>query len=167
MWNFLSFIWWFASRNIPHVHLHEKRDNKDRWHGAEIQVVIEGNWTTYRVNVIGILGLHPGIAASALSICSVITIGWNLSSFVLTGALLLMQSKILHYMRQMAVITPYAQFLFKFISEASEYVVLLLFLFCASFSCRNFGSFNQTIELLLSIDDLILFWLFSHFPGTD
>ncbi|CAB4281772.1 unnamed protein product [Prunus armeniaca] len=64
-------------RNIPHVHLHEKRDNKDRWHGAEIQVVIEGNWTTYR-------------------------------------------SKILHYMRQMAVITPYAEFLFKFVSDASE-----------------------------------------------
>lgn len=36
-------------RNIPHVHLHEKRENKERWHGAEIQVVIEGNWTTYRV----------------------------------------------------------------------------------------------------------------------
>ena len=39
----------FNFRNIPHIHLHEKRDNKDRWHGAEIQVVIEGNWTTYRV----------------------------------------------------------------------------------------------------------------------
>lgn len=36
-------------RNIPHVHLHEKRENKQNWHGAEIQVVIEGNWTTYRV----------------------------------------------------------------------------------------------------------------------
>lgn len=36
-------------RNIPHVHLHEKRENKEHWHGAEIQVVIEGNWTTYRV----------------------------------------------------------------------------------------------------------------------
>lgn len=34
-----------------------------------------------------------------------------------------MQSKILHYMRQMAVITPYAQFLFKFVSETSEYVI--------------------------------------------
>jgi DNA topoisomerase VI subunit B len=31
-----------------------------------------------------------------------------------------MQSKILHYMRQMAVITPYAQFLFKFLSDAAE-----------------------------------------------
>ncbi|KAK2371129.1 DNA topoisomerase 6 subunit B [Trifolium repens] len=35
-------------KNIPHVHLHEKRENKQLWHGAEIQVVIEGNWTTYR-----------------------------------------------------------------------------------------------------------------------
>ncbi|KAJ6821162.1 DNA topoisomerase 6 subunit B [Iris pallida] len=64
-------------RNIPHVYLHEKRENKDQWHGAEIQVIIEGNWTTYR-------------------------------------------SKILHYMRQMAVITPYAQFLFRFISDAVD-----------------------------------------------
>lgn len=30
------------------------------------------------------------------------------------------QSKILHYMRQMAVITPYAQFIFKFMSDAPE-----------------------------------------------
>lgn len=36
-------------RNIPHIHLHEKKANKERWHGAEIHVVIEGNWTTYRV----------------------------------------------------------------------------------------------------------------------
>ncbi|RVX13007.1 DNA topoisomerase 6 subunit B [Vitis vinifera] len=71
-------------RNIPHIHLHEKRDNKERWRGAEIQVVIEGNWTTYR-------------------------------------------SKILHYMRQMAVITPYAQFLFKFVSDTSDKNVTIRF----------------------------------------
>ncbi|KAA8549565.1 hypothetical protein F0562_001417 [Nyssa sinensis] len=71
-------------RNIPHIHLHEKRDNKERWHGAEIQVVIEGNWTTYR-------------------------------------------PKILHYMRQMAVITPYAQFLFKFVSDTSDKNVTIRF----------------------------------------
>lgn len=71
-------------RNIPHVHLHEKRDNKDRWHGAEIQVIIEGNWSTYR-------------------------------------------SKILHYMRQMAVITPYAQFLFRFISDLTDKNVTIRF----------------------------------------
>ncbi|XP_022754303.1 DNA topoisomerase 6 subunit B isoform X2 [Durio zibethinus] len=71
-------------RNIPHIHLHEKRDNNDRWHGAEIQVVIEGNWTTYR-------------------------------------------SKILHYMRQMAVITPYAQFLFKFVTDTPDKNVTIKF----------------------------------------
>ncbi|KAK8936531.1 DNA topoisomerase 6 subunit B [Platanthera zijinensis] len=64
-------------QNIPHIHLHEKREDKEKWHGAEIQVIIEGNWTTYR-------------------------------------------SKILHYMRQMAVITPYSEFLFKFISGTAD-----------------------------------------------
>lgn len=72
------------NRNIPHIHVQEKRDNKDLWHGAEIQVVIEGNWTTYR-------------------------------------------SKILHYMRQMAVITPYAQFLFKFVSDTPDKNIAIRF----------------------------------------
>lgn len=71
-------------KNVPHIHVHEKRDNKERWHGAEIQIVIEGNWTTYR-------------------------------------------SKILHYMRQMAVITPYAQFLFQFVSDSPEKNVTIRF----------------------------------------
>nr|GMD16404.1 DNA topoisomerase 6 subunit B isoform X1 [Ipomoea batatas] len=71
-------------RNIPHIHVHEKRQNKEKWHGADIQIVIEGNWTSYR-------------------------------------------SKILHYMRQMAVITPYAQFLFKFISETPDKNVTIRF----------------------------------------
>ncbi|KAM3264939.1 DNA topoisomerase 6 subunit B isoform X1 [Capsicum annuum] len=71
-------------KNVPHIHVHEKRENKDRWHGAEIQIVIEGNWTTYR-------------------------------------------SKILHYMRQMAVITPYAQFLFQFVSDSPEKNVTIRF----------------------------------------
>ncbi|XP_051118431.1 DNA topoisomerase 6 subunit B isoform X2 [Andrographis paniculata] len=72
------------NKNIPHIHVHEKRENKEKWHGAEIQIVIEGNWTTYR-------------------------------------------SKILHYMRQMAVITPYAQFLFKFLSESPDKNVTVRF----------------------------------------
>ncbi|XP_016556218.2 DNA topoisomerase 6 subunit B isoform X1 [Capsicum annuum] len=71
-------------KNVPHIHVHEKWENKDRWHGAEIQIVIEGNWTTYR-------------------------------------------SKILHYMRQMAVITPYAQFLFQFVSDSPEKNVTIRF----------------------------------------
>lgn len=36
------------------------------------------------------------------------------------GIIMAWQSKILHYMRQMAVITPYAQFIFKFLSDAPE-----------------------------------------------
>lgn len=36
-----------------------------------------------------------------------------------------MQSKILHYMRQMAVITPYAQFHLKFVSDVPEYELSL------------------------------------------
>ncbi|KAI5081155.1 hypothetical protein GOP47_0004338 [Adiantum capillus-veneris] len=71
-------------KNIPHVHLHEKLDNSFRWHGAEIQVTIEGNWTTYR-------------------------------------------SKIISYMRQMAVITPYAEFLFRFITESQDKNVTIRF----------------------------------------
>ncbi|KAH7436658.1 hypothetical protein KP509_05G029900 [Ceratopteris richardii] len=65
------------NKNIPHVHLHEKQENSSKWHGAEIQVTIEGNWTTYR-------------------------------------------SKIISYMRQMAVITPYAEFLFKYVTESQD-----------------------------------------------
>lgn len=72
------------NRNIPHIHVHNKKENKEKWHGAEIQIVIEGNWTTYR-------------------------------------------SKILHYMRQMAVITPYAEFLFKFLSEVPDKNVTVRF----------------------------------------
>lgn len=71
-------------KNIPHIHVHEKRDNNDRWNGAEIQVTIEGNWTTYR-------------------------------------------SKIIQYMRQMAVITPYAQFLFRYISATADKNVTIRF----------------------------------------
>ncbi|KAL7113353.1 hypothetical protein ACP275_04G056200 [Erythranthe tilingii] len=72
------------NKNIPHIHVHEKRKNEAGWHGAEIQIVIEGNWTTYR-------------------------------------------SKILHYMRQMAVITPYSQFLFKFLSGSPDKNVTVRF----------------------------------------
>lgn len=71
-------------KNVPHVHLHEKKENASKWHGAEIHVTIEGNWTTYR-------------------------------------------SKIISYMRQMAVITPYAQFLFRYIAETTDKNVTIRF----------------------------------------
>ncbi|WMV37526.1 hypothetical protein MTR67_030911 [Solanum verrucosum] len=34
-------------KNVPHI-IHEKGENKNRWHGAEIQIVIERNWIMYR-----------------------------------------------------------------------------------------------------------------------
>nr|KAJ0227801.1 hypothetical protein LSAT_V11C100048390 [Lactuca sativa] len=64
-------------RNTPHIHLHEKIGGMENWHGAEIKVVIEGNWTAYG-------------------------------------------SKILEYMRQMAVITPYAEFKFRFVAVTPD-----------------------------------------------
>ncbi|XP_002981289.2 DNA topoisomerase 6 subunit B isoform X1 [Selaginella moellendorffii] len=64
-------------KNIPNVHVLEKKPNTTGWHGAEIHVTIEGNWTTYR-------------------------------------------SKVISYMRQMAVITPYAQFLFRYRAGTPE-----------------------------------------------
>lgn len=106
-------------RNIPHIHLHEKKANKEKWHGAEIQVVIEGNWTTYRVRVVWIVMLMYLISLDIFFLRA------QMSN---TFYLFLFQSKILHYMRQMAVITPYAQFLFRFISETPEYDMSLCLL---------------------------------------
>ncbi|KAG0600569.1 hypothetical protein M758_11G044100 [Ceratodon purpureus] len=63
--------------NIPNIHIHEKRPNPEGWRGAELQVTIEGNWTTYR-------------------------------------------SKIINYMRQMGVITPYAEFRFSYIGPTPD-----------------------------------------------
>ncbi|KAL5201859.1 hypothetical protein ABZP36_036213 [Zizania latifolia] len=94
-------------KNVPHVHLHEKRENKDNLHGAEIQVIIEGNWTTHR-------------------------------------------SKILHYMRQMAVITPYAQFLFRFLSDSVEYASSSV-VFCVLVNWRSSNSFHYGIGLCSKI----------------
>lgn len=124
---FFDWYWyiWLVLRNIPHVHLHEKRENKDKWHGAEIQVVIEGNWTTYRVSS---THLFPTFYSISLKFSH-----WNYFKYYYIFTALIfywwfflqyMQSKILHYMRQMAVITPYAQFLFKFISDMGEWVSL-------------------------------------------
>jgi hypothetical protein len=54
------------TRNEPTVHKCEQLPNNDHWHGSQLSVTIEGNWSTYR-------------------------------------------SKIIKYLRQIAVITPYAQ----------------------------------------------------------
>ncbi|KAK9809996.1 hypothetical protein WJX72_003097 [[Myrmecia] bisecta] len=58
-------------KNEPNVHWVKQPDNPDKWHGAELSVIIAGNWQYYR-------------------------------------------AKIIKYLRQIAVITPYAQFNFQF-----------------------------------------------------
>lgn len=61
-------------RNQPNVHESKLLDNSDGWHGAELSVVIAGNWQYYR-------------------------------------------AKVLKYLQQIAVITPYAEFRFAFKAE--------------------------------------------------
>lgn len=61
-------------KNEPNVHKEEKHPNTEQWHGAELSVTIEGNWTTYRQYV-------------------------------------------LSYLRQLAIVTPYAQFRFRFLTS--------------------------------------------------
>jgi len=61
-------------KNEPNVHKEEKHPNTEHWHGAELSVTIEGNWTTYRQYV-------------------------------------------LSYLRQLAIVTPYAQFRFRFLTS--------------------------------------------------
>jgi DNA topoisomerase-6 subunit B len=64
-------------RNEPNVHSVDKTPNDEEWHGAELSVIIEGNWTAYR-------------------------------------------NKVLSYLRQLAIVTPYAQFHFKYVSAGSD-----------------------------------------------
>jgi len=63
-------------KNEPNVHKEQKLPNDGKWHGAELSVTIEGNWTTYRQYV-------------------------------------------LSYLRQLAIVTPYAQFRFKYVTSAA------------------------------------------------
>jgi len=63
-------------KNEPNIHKEAKLPNDDKWHGAELSVTIEGNWTTYRQYV-------------------------------------------LSYLRQLAIVTPYAQFRFRFVTSAA------------------------------------------------
>ncbi|KAL3363205.1 hypothetical protein AABB24_012482 [Solanum stoloniferum] len=67
-------------KNVPHI-IHEKGENKNRWHGAEIQIVIERNWIMYRENAqknVEYLSSHPRVkkvnyAMSARSMLSFLT----------------------------------------------------------------------------------------------
>ncbi|GAB4814846.1 hypothetical protein N2152v2_001892 [Parachlorella kessleri] len=61
-------------RNQPNIHVSKLLDNPGGWHGAELSVIIAGNWQYYR-------------------------------------------AKVLKYLQQIAVITPYAQFKFQYKAE--------------------------------------------------
>lgn len=63
-------------RNEPHILVHERLPNPQRWRGSEIGIVIEGNWSAYR-------------------------------------------AKVLSYLRQLAIITPFADFSLRFASAAN------------------------------------------------
>jgi len=40
-----------ARRNEPNVHKVEMRDNGERWHGAQLSLIIAGHWQYYRAKV--------------------------------------------------------------------------------------------------------------------
>ena len=61
-------------KNAPNVHKEEKKPNTTKWHGAELSVTIEGNWTSHRQYVLA-------------------------------------------YLRQLAIVTPYAALGFRYISS--------------------------------------------------
>ena len=61
-------------KNAPNVHKEEKKPNTTNWHGAELSVTIEGNWTSHRQYVLA-------------------------------------------YLRQLAIVTPYAALGFRYISS--------------------------------------------------
>lgn len=63
-------------KNEPNIRVHEKKANDDGWHGSQVELVISGNWRTYK-------------------------------------------ARITQYMQMLAVITPYAEFTFAFVSQAS------------------------------------------------
>ncbi|CAL6371761.1 unnamed protein product [Bathycoccus prasinos] len=42
-------------KNAPNVHKEEKKPNTTKWHGAELSVTIEGNWTSHRQYVLAYL----------------------------------------------------------------------------------------------------------------
>lgn len=44
-------------RNEPNIHEEKLLENPERWHGAELSVIIEGNWSYYRAKILKYLQL--------------------------------------------------------------------------------------------------------------
>ena len=49
---FVELLSLFVNRNEPNVHKEQQLPNTDSWHGAQLSVTIEGNWTSYRAKVV-------------------------------------------------------------------------------------------------------------------
>ncbi len=99
-----------AHRNEPNVHKEELQPNPEGWHGAQLSVTIEGNWSTYRAKIIK---CEPGPHFSA--------------GYFYTLAL----NEFIHmcgrYLRQIAVITPYTEFSFFYKGEEEKNNMRLVF----------------------------------------
>lgn len=93
-------------RNEPNVHLSEQLDNNERWHGAELKVTILGNWQYYRAKIIKCA--IPGSLTTSPAQCQAIL-------QLITALNQLLRAR--RYLRQIAVITPYARFTFSYIAE--------------------------------------------------
>lgn len=46
------FLFFACCRNEPNVHKEEQLPNPEGWHGAQLSLTIEGNWSTYRSKII-------------------------------------------------------------------------------------------------------------------
>jgi len=122
-------------RNEPNIHLAEELPNPDRWHGAELSVTILGNWQYYRAKI------HKCVLILFLAKTKVVLVPGNQTcregsgcqsltggvpvSFPGLCCLLIRVSDMVsfsarRYLRQIAVITPYAKFGFAYIAEAEK-----------------------------------------------
>ena len=39
-------------KNQPNIRVHEKKDNGEGWHGSKVELVISGNWRTYKARIL-------------------------------------------------------------------------------------------------------------------
>ncbi len=111
------------------MHKEEQLPNPDGWHGSVLSLTIEGNWQYYRY--------RPAVHA---------TVGPRRGAAPPHGLPLLLakaagqppapepsscgpprRSKLVRYLRQIAVITPYAQFSFAYKAEDEKHNMSLVF----------------------------------------
>ena len=109
------------------------RDNADQWHGAELSLVIAGHWQYYRAKVMP-LRMHPAVINDTdvrpvarqpvASRCrdQQLYLALTTSADVANST-----PQVLKYLRQIAVITPYAQFRFRYTAQDERNSVAVTF----------------------------------------